>query len=149
MQGQVGAVEFTDLDSLLPALISVSRLPNAGLRIWIDQNYSPKGGWGGDCDVGFDQNGALRLEELLKESAKVCRSGPTVGWEPLDCVGYAWCDLDEEPGQLIGEVCVLARRGVVRLSVQSRRSKWAPYHLTMSVDALERLIRLVGEALSS
>ncbi len=100
--------------------------------------------------MGFDRDGALRLEALLKDSAKVGRSGPKVGWEPLDDrVGYAWCDQDEEPGQLLGDVSVLARRGVVRLSVQSRGSRWAPYDVTMPVDALERLIKLVGEALSS
>ena len=84
-----------------------------------------------------------------QESRKVGRSGPLAGWEPLDCVGYSWCDRDGDstPPKGIGEVSVLARRGVVRLSVHPR-TKWAPYDLTMPVDALERLIVLVDQALS-
>lgn len=142
MQGNWGAVEFTDLDTLLPAMIAVGRLPDGGLRIFVDQNTSPEGGWGGDCDVGFDREGALRLDRLLGESHKVGESGPVAGWEPVDSASYSWCDQDQEPGQDQGMILFLARRGVVRMSVQSRNSKWPPYDLTMPIDALERLIKL-------
>lgn len=148
MQKDVGAVEFTDLDSLLPALISVSRRPAGGLGIWIDQNNSSEGGWGGDCDVGFDQAGALRFEEILEESHRIARSGPSKGWEPVGSVGYTWCDQDEEPGVALGEVCVIARRGVVRISVQSGRSMWPPYDLTLPIDRLEQLMEFIRRAVA-
>src|SRR5437016_2886301 len=120
----VGAVEFEDLDSLQASVIGVSRLPNGGVALWMDQNNTGVGGWGGDCEVGFDGAAAQRFLQGLRAAKRLADSGPKKGWEPIDPFDYSYCDQDDEvpstPGRL-GYVSLLARRGVVRLIIVPRR----------------------------
>ena len=148
IRDSVGAVEFIDLDSLLPSLIGVSRVPDGGIALWMDQNNTPEGGWGGDCDVSFDGVAANRLLQALREAQKIADAGPERGWEPVDPVAYSWCDQDDEPtsntGRL-GYLSLLARRGVVRILIAPRREV-EDFVFTLPAKAANRLIELVRAA---
>jgi hypothetical protein len=156
MMESLGVVEFVDLDTLPPSQIGLRRLDGGGIALFLDQNTTPKGGWGGDCEVGFDKEAASRLLDLLRDVQKIALSGPKKGWEPVDsAVKYSWCDSDgpEEQTQGLGHVSdghvsALARRGVVRLVV-SPKWRWGDYSLTMPAAAAKKLTALVRVALAS
>jgi len=151
MRKSVGTVEFVDLDTLLPSLIAISRLPEGDVTLWMDQNNSPEGGWGGDCEVGFDMVSAQRLLESFREAKKIAATGPKRGWEPVDGVAYSSCDQDDEapskPGRL-GCVSLLARRGVVRILIVPRREV-EDFQFTLPETAAKQLIELLQIAVAA
>lgn len=148
MRDSVGAVEFIDLDSLQPAIIDVSRIPEGGITLWMDQSNTPQGGWGADCDVGFDRVAAKRLLQGLRQAQRIADAGPERGWEPVDPIAYSWCDQDDETtssaGRL-GYLSILARRGVVRILIAPRRPV-EDFVFTLPREAASRLIELVRTA---
>ena len=148
MRGQIGVVEFVDLDSLLPSAIVVGKLPDGGLSLWWNQKNVASSGWGGDCDLSFNKDVAGTFLKQLQEAKRNAKHGPEVGWEITKPTNYSWCDQDDTVStrQGFGFVQILARKSLVRIII-SHEAPWGDFYFTLPLAAVDRLIDLVQTVL--